>query len=84
MRREMPDLIDRTWVLKNLFFDVDKEVVRKAPAVDSVEVVRCKECRLWDRISEKVGKCPFYIGKDQFTRYDHYCSCGRSKGNAAD
>ena len=80
----MGELISREWVLENLFFDVDKEVVRKAPKVDAVEVVRCKECRLWERISEKVGKCPFYIGKEQCTMYDHYCSCGRSKEYAAD
>lgn len=47
MSREMPDLIDRAWVMKNLFFDVDKEVVMMAPAVDAVEVVRCKECKYW-------------------------------------
>ncbi|MGN1367386.1 MAG: hypothetical protein ACI4WX_00830 [Aristaeellaceae bacterium] len=78
MRREMPDLIDREWVLKNLFFDVDMEVVRKAPAVDAVEVVRCKECVMWtpNRIGSIAGKCPFYIGNEQCTRYDHYCACG--------
>lgn len=35
----MDDLISRECVLKNLMFDVDREVVRKAPAVDAVEVI---------------------------------------------
>ena len=41
----MADLIPRDWVLKNLLFDVDRDVVRKAPKVDAVEVVRCKDCK---------------------------------------
>ena len=47
----MDDLISREWVLKNLMFDVDREVVMKAPAVDAVEVVRCKDCKKWDRFT---------------------------------
>ena len=40
----MAELIPRDWVLKNLLFDVDKEVVRAAPSVDRVKIVRCREC----------------------------------------
>ena len=40
----MGELIPRDWVLKNLLFDVDKDVVRAAPAVDRVKIVRCREC----------------------------------------
>lgn len=41
----MGDLIERDWVLKNLLFDVDRDVVKMAPKVDAVEVVRCKDCK---------------------------------------
>ena len=34
----MGDMISREWVLKNLMFDVDRDVVRKAPAVDAEPV----------------------------------------------
>ena len=36
----MGELISRDWVLKNLMFDVDREVVRKAPSVDVKHVQR--------------------------------------------
>lgn len=44
----MGELIPRDWVLKNLLFDVDKDVVRAAPVVDAVLVVRCKDCVNFD------------------------------------
>ena len=40
----MGEQIPRDWVLKNLLFDVDRDVVRAAPAVDRVKIVRCREC----------------------------------------
>ena len=40
----MAELISRDWVLKNLLFDVDRDVVRAAPSVDRVKIVRCREC----------------------------------------
>ena len=40
----MGELISRDWVLKNLLFDVDRDVVRAAPAGDRVKIVRCREC----------------------------------------
>ena len=40
----MGELIPRDWVLKNLLFDVDRDVVRAAPSVDRVKIVRCSEC----------------------------------------
>lgn len=44
----MAELISRDWVLKNLLFDVDRDVVRAAPSVDAVLVVRCKDCVNFD------------------------------------
>ena len=70
MSREMPDLIDRAWVLKNLMFDVDRDAVRKAPAVDAVEVVRCKECKWYDSVFFGCTKSRFFPDPDFF------CACG--------
>lgn len=75
----MADLIDRDWVMKRMVFEPDYEVVKMAPAVEAVPVVRCKDCVLWNRISPKAGKCPFLIGEHQCTREDHYCSCGEAR-----
>lgn len=59
--------------------------VAKAPIIDAVEVVRCKECVLWSPVGKHTGKCPFLIGEHQCTGDDHYCSCGeRKEENAAD
>lgn len=33
-----------------------REVVDNAPAVDAVEVMRCKECKYWD----KIGVCDLH------------------------
>lgn len=40
----MAELISRDWVLKNLLFDVDRDVVMAAPGMDRVKIVRCMEC----------------------------------------
>ena len=44
----MGELIPRDWVLKNLLFDVDRDVVRAAPVVDAEPVrhgrVKCDFC----------------------------------------
>ena len=34
----MGEMISRDWVLKNLLFDVDRDVVRAAPSVDRVKM----------------------------------------------
>ena len=75
----MGELISRDWVLKNLFFDVDKEVVRKAPKVDAVEVVRCKDCKHYkDRMCELIGNIMdgYYHGTFDVKRPDDFCSYG--------
>lgn len=59
-------------------------IAETAPAVDAVEVVRCKDCVLWKRIDENTGKCPFLIGEHQYAGADHYCSCGERKEEDTD
>ena len=87
----MGELIPRDWVLKNLLFDVDRDVVRKAPKVDAVEVVRCKECKhyrngICDQIEYIMDG--YYHGTFEEKRPDDFCSYGekknRGKVHAAD
>ena len=87
----MGDMISRDWVLKNLLFDVDRDVVRKAPKVDAVEVVRCKECKhyrngICDQIEYIMDG--YYHGTFEEKRPDDFCSYGekknRGKVHAAD
>ena len=87
----MGELISREWVLKNLMFDVDREVVRKAPAVGSVPVVRCKDCK--DYRNGICGQIEYimdgyYHGTFEEKRPDDFCSYGekknRGKVHAAD
>lgn len=54
-------------------------VVDVSPAVDAVEVVRCKDCVYWTRVGKHSGKCPFLIGEHQYASDDHYCSCGERR-----
>ena len=75
----MDDMISREWVLKNLMFDVDREVVRKAPAVDAVEVVRCRECvHYCNGICEQIEYIMdgYYHGTYEEKRPDDFCSYG--------
>lgn len=56
-----------------------KIVIREAPEIDAVEVVRCEECFWWDKA--KVNKkgfliCP--ISGMEIHNYD-YCSYGERK-----
>ena len=87
----MADLISREWVLKNMMFDVDREVVRKAPKVDAVDVVRCKECKHYrNGICEQIEYIMdgYYHGTFEVKRPDDFCSYGekknRGKVHAAD
>lgn len=65
--------------------------IRNAPAVDAVEVVRCKDCKYWvpmdiggwmtkGRID---GECRLLLdihsSKMYMTKKDHFCSYGRKE-----
>jgi hypothetical protein len=53
-----------------------KRVLMQAPPADVVEVVRCKDCKYYDR-----GICYYpairYVAHDA----DHYCSYGERRDN---
>ena len=58
---------------------VEVAAIKAAPAVDAVEVVRCKDCVYWTRVNKHTGKCPFLIGEHQYAGDNHYCSCGERR-----
>ncbi len=77
-------------------FIVEKELqthldfVRNLPAADVVEVVRCKDCDLWNEWDEtghkKLGNyacsCAYFSNEDGYVVYtgpDDYCSYGERK-----
>lgn len=50
-----------------------------APTVDAVEVVRCKDCKRWERhteVNRDYGGCRRY---NSTMRYDDFCSYGERK-----
>lgn len=60
-----------------------------APTIDSVEVVKCKDCRWWSgsaNTSHNNHLCKRALDQnvDYWTRGDDYCSCGehREDGDA--
>ena len=62
------------------FSEIDVvRMIDKQPAVDAVEVVRCKDCMYWTRVNKHSGKCPFLIGEHQYAGDNHYCSCGERR-----
>lgn len=104
----MADLIDRAALLE--FAELDawlilpdeheaKDIlamIATAPAVDAVEVVRCKDCDNWD-LEHKAGReslgnlvCPcsewsnYEDGHSRFTRPNDFCSYGERRTNATD
>lgn len=92
----MTDLIERDAILKKAFavpgyFSalVSAWDIAKAPAVDAVQVVRCKECR-YSCVSAYKYWCenqntPFYRGYLPQVKADDFCSYGeRRADNAAD
>lgn len=53
------------------------DVIERAPAVDAVEVVRCRDCEHWDSLDF----CYLhFIGTEQ----EDFCSCGERKEGAED
>ena len=64
-------------------------ILREAPTVDAVEVVRCRECKHWKSIGSKAGNSfsdMEYIGGCEFTKYyrreSDFCSWGKLKEGA--
>ena len=78
----MADLIPRDWVLKNLLFDVDRDVVRAAPSVDAEPVkhaywlpynVYCNHAKLFQCAG--LDGCGCYVSYGHYTRFCDYEFC---------
>ena len=62
-------------------------MIKTAPTVDAVHVVRCRECKHWKPSGSKAGNSfsdMEYIGGCEFTKYcrreSDFCSYGERKG----
>ena len=55
------------------------ELIEKAPTIDAVPVVRCRECIAYTPVDDNTGKCVFLIGKHQYVVPDGYCYLGERK-----
>lgn len=60
------------------------EALKKAPTIDAVPVVRCKDCKHWKHIDEYIPhmECNIFCGAHEHgypTSADDYCSYGERK-----
>ena len=55
-------------------------ILREAPTVDAVPVVRCQECKYHEDTDVTGFKHCYLIGKT--VRYNDFCSYGKRKGGA--
>ena len=65
------------------------ELIEKAPTIDAVPVVRCRDCQHWKPTGSKAGNSfsdMEYIGGCEFTNYcrreSDFCSYGERKEGA--
>ena len=59
-------------------------VIQGMPEVDAVEVVRCKDCKYWERYSKSLGYCKDMYGFGRWWRPDDFCSQGARKDGDGD
>ena len=89
----MGEMISRDWVLKNLLFDVDRDVVMKAPEVDAEPMRHGR----WERIiefncnpyeseiEEKCSLCGRCVQRYGTQPQDNYCPyCGAKMDGGAE
>ena len=76
------------------------ETIAKAPTIDAVEVVRCKDCKYWDKDTLRhtgndfaewdEAECEMLVRRDGwrkidlYTCDDHFCADGERKDNEND
>ena len=65
-----------------VYYGYATSFIDAAPTVDAVEVVRCRECFYYTPVNDKIGKCVFLIGKNQYVVPDGYCYLGERKEGA--
>ena len=57
------------------------ELIEKAPTIDAVPVVRCRECKWWQE-DDDIGHCDNPDGLDNYAKPEDFCSYGERKGGA--
>ena len=55
------------------------DLIEKAPTIDAVPVVRCRECKWWQE-DDDVGYCDNPDGLDNYAKPDDFCSYGEKEG----
>ena len=53
-------------------------MIKTAPTVDAVPVVRCRECKWWQE-DDDIGHCDNPDGLDNYAKPDDFCSYGERK-----
>lgn len=56
------------------------EDIVDAPTIDAVSVVRCKECRFWQKSRERAVMCCLREVPNRPMNADDYCSYGEREG----
>ena len=55
------------------------DVIERAPAVDAVEVVRCRDCEHWGSGKNELDPLDVCCVHLDATEPDAFCSCGKRK-----
>ena len=56
-------------------------MIKTAPTVDAVPVVRCRECKWWQE-DDDIGHCDNPDGLDNYAKPDDFCSYGEREEGA--
>ena len=56
-------------------------MIKTAPTVDAVPVVRCRECKWWQE-DDDIGHCDNPDGLDNYAKPEDFCSYGERKEGA--
>ena len=81
---DIEELKQSPWFNDDNYFAIRKDAlscvvelcVKKAPSVDAVEVVRCKDCKWWKKWART---CAWYSYSHIMIHADDYCSHGERK-----
>lgn len=61
-----------------------EQMVEKAPTIDAVPVVRCKDCKCWTEWSNGTGSCSRFALDWIGTDADDFCSMGERKDDESE
>ena len=53
-------------------------MIKTAPTVDAVPVVRCRECKWWQE-DDDIGHCDNPDGLDNYAKPEDFCSYGEKR-----